>query len=49
MAGLLGKSSNHFDELFKELETWEAILSELPDFDVVETSPLIDPPDLSPR
>ena len=32
MADLLGQSPNHFDDLFKDLEDWEAILSSLPDF-----------------
>ncbi len=36
MADLLGDSPNHFDDLFKDLEDWEAILSSLPDFDVDE-------------
>lgn len=34
MADLLGESSNHFDDLFKDLEACEAILSSLPDFGV---------------
>lgn len=34
MADLLRESSNHFDDLFKELEDWEAILASLPDFGV---------------
>ncbi|MEO0383549.1 MAG: hypothetical protein AAF234_08370 [Pseudomonadota bacterium] len=33
-ADLLGRSSNQFDDLFKDLEDWEAILSTLPDFGV---------------
>lgn len=32
MADLPRESSNHFDDLFKELENWEAILNSLPDF-----------------
>lgn len=32
--GLRGESSNHFDDLFKELDDWEAILSSLPNFGV---------------
>lgn len=31
MADLLGESPNHFDDLFKELENWEAVLNSLPD------------------
>lgn len=34
MADLLGESPNHIDDLFKDLEDWEAILSSLPDFGV---------------
>ncbi|MGJ8532963.1 MAG: hypothetical protein ACSHYC_12340 [Alphaproteobacteria bacterium] len=34
MADLRGESSNHLDDLFKDLEAWEAILSSLPDFGV---------------
>ncbi|GAB5511832.1 MAG: hypothetical protein Rhims3KO_32330 [Hyphomicrobiales bacterium] len=34
MAGLPGESPNHFDDLFKDREEWEAILSSLPDFGV---------------
>lgn len=34
MADLLGESSNHFDDLFEELEDWEAILRSLPDIGV---------------
>lgn len=34
MADLLGESSNHFDDLLKDLEDWEVILSSLPDFGV---------------
>ncbi len=34
MADQLGESSNYMDNIFKELETWEAILNELPDFSV---------------
>ncbi|WP_306029130.1 hypothetical protein [Stappia sp. MMSF_3263] len=40
MAGSRGEISNRLgyleDDLFKELEHWEAILNELPDFDVNE-------------
>jgi hypothetical protein len=32
MADLLGQSPNLSDDLFKDLEDWEAILSSLPDF-----------------
>jgi len=34
MADLRGESSNHMDDLFKDLEAWEAILSSLPDLGV---------------
>ena len=34
MVDLLGESSNHIDDLFKELEVWEAVLNSLPDFGV---------------
>lgn len=34
MADLLRESSNHFDDLFKDLEDWEAVLNSLPDFSV---------------
>lgn len=34
MADLRGESPNLFDDLFKELEAWEAILRSLPDFGV---------------
>lgn len=34
MADLQGESSNHLDDLFKDLEDWEEILSSLPDFGV---------------
>lgn len=34
LADLLGEGPNHFDDLFKELANWEAILSSLPDFGV---------------
>ena len=30
LADLLGESPNHLDDLFKELEDWEAILKSLP-------------------
>ena len=39
MADLLGEIPNHFDDLFKDLEDWEEILSSLPDFNVGETPP----------
>jgi hypothetical protein len=32
VADLLGESPNHIDDIFKDLEDWEAILSSLPDF-----------------
>lgn len=32
MADLRGESSNHFDDLFNELEGWEEILSAASDF-----------------
>lgn len=34
MADLLGESPNHIDDIFKDLEDWEAILTSLPDFGV---------------
>lgn len=34
MADLLGQSPNLLDDLFKDLEDWEAILNSLPDFGV---------------
>lgn len=34
LADLRGESSNHFDDLFKDLEDWETILNWLPDFGV---------------
>lgn len=34
MADQLGESSNHLNDLFKDLEAWEAILSSLPDLGV---------------
>ena len=34
VADLLGESSNLLDDLFKDLEDWEAILSSLPEFGV---------------
>lgn len=34
MADLLGESPNLLDDLFKDLEDWEAILNSLPDFGV---------------
>lgn len=34
MADLRGESPNLFDDLFKDLEDWEAILNSLPDFGV---------------
>jgi hypothetical protein len=34
MADLLGQSPNLLDDLFKDLEDWEAVLSSLPDFGV---------------
>lgn len=50
VGGLRGESSNHFDDLFKNLEAWEAILSSLPDLGVAQNpaeedwrSPVIDP------
>ena len=30
----LGECSNHFEELFTELERWEVLLRALPDFPV---------------
>ncbi|WP_417681694.1 hypothetical protein [Roseibium sp.] len=49
MAELLGENPNLLDDLFKELEDWEAILSTLPDFNVDDLPGENDPPDLSPR
>lgn len=49
MADLLGESPNLLNDLFKELENWEAILKTLPDFGVDEISSEDDPPDLSPN
>jgi hypothetical protein len=34
MADLLGESPSHLDDLFKDLEDWETILSSLSDFGV---------------
>lgn len=34
MADSRGECSNHWDEFFKELETWEAVLTALPDYPV---------------
>jgi len=34
MADLLGESPNLFDDLFKELDDWEAVLNSIADFDV---------------
>lgn len=36
MADFLGECLNLFDDIFKELENWETILSSLPDFNVDE-------------
>lgn len=38
MADLLGQSPNLLDDLFKDLEDWEEILSSLPDFGVDQNS-----------
>lgn len=32
--GPAGESPNHFDDLFKDLEDWEAIFNSPPDLDV---------------
>ena len=34
LAHLLEENPNHFYDVFKELEDWEAVLKSLPDFDV---------------
>ncbi|MEO1747176.1 MAG: hypothetical protein AAFR27_00910 [Pseudomonadota bacterium] len=34
MADLLGETPNRHDDIFKELEDWEAVLKSLPGFDV---------------
>jgi hypothetical protein len=39
MADLRGKSSNHFDDLFAELEEWELILKSLDEFPVKDDEP----------
>ncbi|MEO0383543.1 MAG: hypothetical protein AAF234_08340 [Pseudomonadota bacterium] len=44
MADLLGQSSNQFDDLFKDLEDWEVILSSLPDFGVDQNLDECEPP-----
>lgn len=46
MADLLGQSPNHLDDLFKDLEDWEAILNALPDFTVAQDQPEGEPPEL---
>ncbi|MEM9279993.1 MAG: hypothetical protein AAGA76_15610, partial [Pseudomonadota bacterium] len=43
-----GVSPNQFDDLFAELENWEAVLRALPDFDVDQGPEEDDPPDVSP-
>ncbi|MFN3171217.1 MAG: hypothetical protein ACE37E_11050 [Hyphomicrobiales bacterium] len=47
MADLLGESPNHSDDLFKDLEAWEAILSSLPDFGVDQDQDNCEPPALA--
>lgn len=44
MADLRGESPNHLDDLFKDLEDWEAILSSLPDFGVDQNPDENEPP-----
>jgi hypothetical protein len=39
MADPRGKSSNHFDDLFAELEEWELILKSLDEFPVKDDEP----------
>ncbi|MFN3224719.1 MAG: hypothetical protein ACE360_00520 [Hyphomicrobiales bacterium] len=44
MADLLGESPNLLDDLFKDLEDWEVILSSLPDFGVDQNPEPDEPP-----
>lgn len=37
MADLLGENPNLIDDIFRDLENWEAILQTMPDFDEDET------------
>lgn len=48
MVDLLGESSNLLDDLFSDLEDWEAILSALPEFGVDQNQDADDPPAPSP-
>ena len=48
VADLLGESPNLLDDLVKDLEDWEAILSSLPDFGVDQDSELNEPPSPDP-
>jgi len=47
MANLLGQSSNHFDDLFKNPEDWETILNSLPDFGVDQNQDAMELPALA--
>ena len=42
VADLLGESSSLLDDLFKDLEDWEAILSSLPELSVVHSPESLD-------
>ena len=48
MAELRGESSNLFEDIFAELENWEALLESLPDFDGDDYPDDPSPPDLAP-
>lgn len=49
VADILGESPNLIDDLFKDLEDWEALLKTLPEFDGDDILNEDDPPGISPR
>ena len=47
MSDLLGQNSDHLDDLFKDLEDWEAILNLLPDFGLDQNQDEMESPALA--
>lgn len=48
LVDLRGEFSNRCEDIFKELEDWEAILKSLPDVNVGNSETHPEPPDPSP-
>ena len=48
MADLLGGSPNLLDDVFRDLEDWEALLKSIPELDVDDLPEAPPPPDLTP-